>query len=412
MRKIIPIDREREFALHEMFFSTTDLRGIITSGNSVFERVSGHSHSTLLGAPHNIIRHPEMPKVVFKLLWDTIQAGKSITAYVKNMAADGAYYWVLATVFPVPEGYLSVRIKPTSALFKNVPGIYAQVLEEEKKNGVEASGKLLMKILTDVGFSNYDSFMNRALVSEIKERSSSKTDMLVKQSEHNFRRIFDKLESFATLSRILTDSIQQMKTAFLGLRALSLNMSLAACHLGKSANTLAVVADSFQKFANDIEQEVTKFQNILQEVRIILRTSEYMSACACLQNQMVDYFEAEAKGERNAAAHSTQLLRTLSGDLVNESQKRLMQTHDALMSFGTAAKSTESSITALEIIRQTGRVEAAQIVGALEAIGPYLQDLRKFTDALHTPLRKISESTEGLIGDVEIIQDNLSMAVA
>ena len=412
MKKITPIDCEREFDVHEMFFSTTDSRGIITSGNSVFERISGHSMATLVGAPHNIIRHPDMPKVVFKLLWDTIQSGKSISAYVKNMAADGAYYWVLATVFPINNGYLSVRIKPTSALFKNVPAIYAQVLEDEKKNGVESSGKLLLKILLDAGFSSYDSFMNRALVLEITERSRGLSEAKVSLADRAFMRIFEKLESFAQLSKILSTSIQQMKFSFQGLRALSLNMSLSACHLGKTASTLAVVADSFQKFSLDTEQEVSKFQNILQEVRLALRMSEFKSASACLQHQMIAYFQEEMKLLGINSVHRTKQLEDLSDLLIEESQKVLAQTQEMLGTFAMAASTTEASITALEIVRQTGKVEAAQVVGAIEAVGPYLMDLQKFTKTLRTPLRKIAESSEGLIADVEIIQDNLNLAKA
>ncbi|HAZ12237.1 MAG: hypothetical protein A2X86_03280 [Bdellovibrionales bacterium GWA2_49_15] len=412
MKKIIPVDSEREFGIHEMFFSTTDYKGVITSGNEIFERVSGHSHETLIGAPHNIIRHPDMPKVVFKLLWDTIQSGKSISAYVKNMAADGAYYWVLATVFPINGGYLSVRIKPTSALFKNVPGIYAQVLEDEKKNGVESSGKLLLKILSDAGFSGYDSFMNRALVLEIKERSRGLVDATAKFADRAFLRIFEKLESFAELSKILTASFQQMKLSFQGLRALSLNMSLSACHLGKTANTLAVVADSFQKFSLDTEQEVAKFQNILQEVRMSLRASEFKSASACLQHQMIAFFETETKALGDSSNDRTKQLHDLSSTLIRECRKMLEQTHDMLATFAVAANTTEASITALEIVRQTGKVEAAQVIGAMEAVGPYLVDLQKFTKTLRMPLRKIAESSEALIGDVEIIQENLDFAQA
>ena len=115
-----PIPVERPFAVHEIFFSTTDRKGIIRSGNRVFTRVSGYTNEELVGAPHNIVRHPDMPRVVFQLLWTEIGAGRSIAAYVKNMASDGSYYWVLATAMPVGDGYLSVRLKPTSPLLATV----------------------------------------------------------------------------------------------------------------------------------------------------------------------------------------------------------------------------------------------------------------------------------------------------
>ena len=106
-----PCDRESPFEIDELFFSTTDRKGVITFGNDVFVRVSGHPRERLIGAPHNVIRHPDMPRAVFRLLWDYVLAGRSVVAYVKNMAADGAYYWVLALVTPIRGGFLSVRLK-------------------------------------------------------------------------------------------------------------------------------------------------------------------------------------------------------------------------------------------------------------------------------------------------------------
>ena len=103
---------------NELFFSTTDQKGVITAGNQVFERVSGYALEDMVGRAHNIVRHPDMPRAVFRLLWDTIGAGRPIAAYVRNRAADGAYYWVMASVVPIAGGYLSVRLAPGSEHFQ------------------------------------------------------------------------------------------------------------------------------------------------------------------------------------------------------------------------------------------------------------------------------------------------------
>ena len=95
-----PTKGEAPFGLGEVFFSRTDQRGVIKTGNYVFKRVSNYEWEELIGAPHKIIRHPDMPKAVFWLLWDAIAKGKPVGAYVKNRAKDGLHYWVYACVVP------------------------------------------------------------------------------------------------------------------------------------------------------------------------------------------------------------------------------------------------------------------------------------------------------------------------
>ena len=89
---------ETEVPKDELIISRTDLKGIITYANETFAHISGYEPDELIGKPHNILRHPDMPKSVFKELWDTIQAGKIWSGYVKNMRKDRGYYWVYAEV--------------------------------------------------------------------------------------------------------------------------------------------------------------------------------------------------------------------------------------------------------------------------------------------------------------------------
>jgi PAS domain S-box-containing protein len=158
-----PIAREKLMRENDFIVSKTDLKGRITYGNRIFIEFSGYSEQELLGAPHNIIRHPDMPRGVFKFLWDTIQAGGECFAYVKNMARDGSYYWVFANVTPdlgpsgQIEGYLSVRRAPKRAAVDVMSDVYRLMLSEEQKAGAKdacaASLGLLTKILADKGTS-------------------------------------------------------------------------------------------------------------------------------------------------------------------------------------------------------------------------------------------------------------------
>lgn len=155
MRNVTPTDQEKTFSSDEIIVSKTNLKGVITYGNELFIKMSGYEERELLGAPHNIIRHPDMPRAVFKLLWDTLQTKSEIFAYVKNLSKDGSYYWVLANVtcsFDLNSnviGYHSVRRKPEKSAVLAVSELYKEMLNAEKRGGMEASGQLLASVLKE-----------------------------------------------------------------------------------------------------------------------------------------------------------------------------------------------------------------------------------------------------------------------
>jgi PAS domain S-box-containing protein len=163
--KVTPNSKEKVMRENDFIVSKTDLKGLITYGNRIFVEFSGYDLSELIGAQHNIIRHPDMPRAVFKLLWDTIEKGKEISAYVKNMAKDGSFYWVFANVTPDFDehgnivGYYSVRRKPRPEAIKVVEGLYQAMFDAEQKAGardaIAASTKVLTDLLAQKGVS-YD----------------------------------------------------------------------------------------------------------------------------------------------------------------------------------------------------------------------------------------------------------------
>jgi len=138
MKKNLPITQtEQTFGADERIISTTDLKGIITSVNDVFVRVSGFSEEELLGVNHNIVRHPDMPPLAFENLWKTIKAGKPWIGLVKNRCKNGDYYWVHAYVSPIYEGdrlsgYQSVRYPPSRAQVTRAQKVYDLI---NRKNG-------------------------------------------------------------------------------------------------------------------------------------------------------------------------------------------------------------------------------------------------------------------------------------
>ncbi len=160
---------ERTFSENEFIVSKTDNRGVITYANDLFYKIADYTPKEILGAPHNIVRNPNMPRCVFKLLWEQIKEGKEIFAYVVNKTKFGDHYWVFAHVTPTFDasgnvtGFHSNRRVPKKSALDVIQPLYKTLLEEERKHGTpkaaaDASYEMLMSIIKEKGVS-YDEFI-------------------------------------------------------------------------------------------------------------------------------------------------------------------------------------------------------------------------------------------------------------
>ncbi|MDX9706191.1 MAG: PAS domain-containing protein [Azospira sp.] len=162
-KSIVPTQHERVMREEDFIVSKTDPKGIITYCNPIFIEFSGYQESELLGSQHNIIRHPDMPRAAFKLVWDTIQAKQEVFAYVKNMSKDGGFYWVFTHITPDfgPNGnivgYTSVRRCPKRKAVEAVAPVYQQMLRAEQaagaKDAIAAGTQVLVDLLTKTSMS-------------------------------------------------------------------------------------------------------------------------------------------------------------------------------------------------------------------------------------------------------------------
>jgi len=166
--RITPTNQEKVMREGDLIVSKTDIKGRITYGNRTFNEYSGFKESELLGTQHNIIRHPDMPRAVFKLLWDRLQAGQEVFAFVKNISKDGSFYWVLANVTPSYDaqgtllGYFSVRRKPNPKAIAQIQPLYRQMLQAERSAGTRDAIAASTQLLTGTLAANqisYDDFV-------------------------------------------------------------------------------------------------------------------------------------------------------------------------------------------------------------------------------------------------------------
>ncbi len=321
MERIDVTDKEAVFESDELFFSITRRDSTILSGNDVFTRISGYAEEELVGSFHNIIRHPDMPKIVFKTLWDALNVDKPLVAYVKNRSRDGKYYWVLAAVFPLGEHLISIRIKPDSPLFAAARELYFKLLMSEAKGGMEASAPLLGEALKGLGYDSYAQFMSDALVTELAQRkakavesclnggkyeSSSAALMRLKSIHDTCERLvceyetwFEKISLFNEVKSIFQEKGTQLRRLARDVVFLSLNASVASYKVESGGETFGVLARDIRNSAKENDEMIGRIDGIIALLSEGLNELVFSISAISLQIETVTYFIEEVLCKNN-----------------------------------------------------------------------------------------------------------------
>ena len=326
-RGIEPKNIESPFGLDELFFSITDPKGVILTGNDVFQKVAKMEREELIGKPHNVIRHPDMPRVIFKAVWDTIKAGKPFVGYVKNMAKDGSYYWVLAAIYPVmdKEGqilrYISIRLKPSSSIFELIPGLYKEILEVEIKEGMEEAAVFMQEKLKELGFENYEEFSKKAFFEEIKSREailasgqmqSCQVDLTTVNEENAdfidilcnlqtlfyrinryFNEIFHKVELFLNLNEELNKKSKFIYELAEDIRLLSLNASIESYKVKKEGVSFSTLSHEMRKNAELSERKIVQMSSLIDDTKKDIEDIGFNILTSKLIIEMITFFIKE-----------------------------------------------------------------------------------------------------------------------
>ncbi|MBK3332588.1 methyl-accepting chemotaxis protein [Persephonella atlantica] len=435
--KIYPKNIESPFKPDEIFFSTTNLKGIILAGNSIFYRTSKYSKDELIGSPHNIIRHPDMPRIVFKLLWDYIKSGRPIVAYVKNMAKDGSYYWVLATVMPVKDDkgiakkYLSIRIKPTTEYLDLVGRLYKELLEEEKKGGMEASYRKLLEELNKYGYADYDQFMADILSKELE----SKKDVLkveeiegfidgtefskivrsifnlAKRLDNTYSSIYGKINTFNNFSHILEEKSENIFRLTDYIRLISLNSSVESFKLGSKGASFSVLSAEMRKnsemgnrIINEMKGLTTKIMEKIEHMVVLINISrlQVIAITKFIREVLEDLkkgnFNSEEEQEFQINVQDLlQLLKNYSDDVVQYSGDIM----ELLNDIDDYMKKLKILIKRLEFLYLNGMVESAHHTETsfsiiFTEVNKLVESTRDVLTSLHTPLFDVIQKNKEL----------------
>lgn len=375
----ILIDQEVGFNINELFFSRTDERGIILAGNSVFQRISLYSWEEILKKPHNIIRHPDMPKGVFYLLWDTIKQSLPIGAYVKNRAKDGRYYWVFAIVTPIEGGYLSVRLKPTSEIFNTVIEAYKNFLLYEQSGKISNKDSLahIANSLSNLGFLDYFDFMSTALATEISCRNKA----LSAVEDHEITEYISIKNSAKKLIELANQIFEvYQKTIFV-----PLNIKVQSAHMQEKGASIKIISDNYSALSIEIEQSMSTFVSSAKEVFAKVNNGMFMTCTAKIQKEIINDFKKESsdnESEVNFLETQCQVYKERSINSLKEILKQIEV-------FVASCKNMRRLALALEVTRIMGKIEVSRIDEVNSNLSALIIELEEFQALILNGLKEI-----------------------
>jgi aerotaxis receptor len=412
---IQPINAPRKFDISELFFSTTDRKGIIAGCNDVFVRISAFTSTELLGAPHNTIRHPDMPRCIFKLLWDYILSGRPIGAYVKNIAKTGEYYWVFALVIPVGNQFLSIRLKPTSDLFPIVKSLYNEALQHEKsfgsdwRSGMEDSEKLVMNKLSSLGFESYDDFWSQAIFQEVASRRQSLGQEEKPSSTEE--RVFTHIGTLTELRKNLLEQSTYFKELADEINRVAINANVVAARLADRGRSLAVISQEVSRVANQILIETEKLSKTINPLREVLESLSTSASSSTLLSELTNYFKNSTQESELSTSDQKvcfgetfeELERTISlchNNSLEECGLNLVKLKNNIATFKNFKKELSKILLNLQLGYVTGKSIAIATEGGqqfsllLEAIVNFSDDAMSHLTSLDESIQSVSHLAE------------------
>lgn len=313
-----PTGEERRYPPEQMFFSTTDRRGVIASVNSTFVGLSQYAESELVGTSHNVIRHPDMPGALFHIMWERLLEGRSMMGYVKNLAKDGAHYLTFTTVTPLPEGYISVRSTVTRPdLWEPVSRAYAETRALENRWRSQGMSKPqaasqgavdLVARLAALGFPTYDDVIRTLVPAEVDERRrlapprpphTLPGEMLhevvfaIGRLDHELTAQRARYDDATEVAATLDAAQAQFTVTLAGLEAAAAAAADAAATVASEAPAAATTAQAALSLAVTARADFSTLGQLLADVRASVLDLRASLALSVLHNDMAMVFARE-----------------------------------------------------------------------------------------------------------------------
>ncbi|MEP4198161.1 MAG: PAS domain-containing protein [Aliishimia sp.] len=393
------------YEIEEMLFSRTDNRGVILNGNSVFQRVSGYDWSELHKAPHKLVRHPDMPKGVFHLLWETIKTQTPIGAYICNQTKDGEAYWTYSALLPIDDGYLSIRIKPSSGTLEKIIPIYQELAQAEADGELtpEQSSDRLQERIKKLNYINYSEFCAIALIDEMQSR--------------NIAMGLPKDETLSALSETLKStgelevSANRVQGVFKDTHQIPYNMRLQAGRIEGSDGPISVISGNHRQMSQGLETIVEQFRKASQESSESICTTSLQIALGQILHQMQSAF----RGEDDDIPGKQDMLDLLGKYSVNydhQSFETLNVTTAGMRRFRKQCRHMRRALSGLELTRIMCKIERYKIDGEHSGLDEIVTRLAYAQKALEESCNEIERVVSTILTLAEELLRNREQIAA
>lgn len=386
---------EVPFETKELFFSRTDDRGVIRAGNTVFQRISGFEWDELIGAPHKMVRHPDMPRAVFWVMWDRLKRGLPVGAYVKNRSKTGGYYWVYAMITPCDGGYLSVRMRPTTNMLDKVVAAYDRVRAlEEDGLAPEDSFQELAQDLADLGYRDYGAFMAHSLVQEATSRDRE----LGRTPQFDADGMLELLDASADV----LDEAKEVIQHFHRIRSFPVNLRIQSQKISKIAKIFAEVSDDYERFCKKIQSQVSLFVDGSADVSEQIADATFRFVLSFFQAEMAKVFEAEAaRSDDLTLQQEIDILNKQAKDFYARTAQSLAETDRNVRAFQKTSKDVTWLVNGLDLARTLGMVETARLSEHENTLHKMMDEAATFQARILEHLDKLTTLNGGMIDRTE-----------
>ncbi|MFK7875389.1 MAG: hypothetical protein AB8B71_06365 [Paracoccaceae bacterium] len=355
--KVVDVD----FAVEDLLFSRTDEQGVIVSCNAAFIRVNGHEWDALEGTPHNILRDADMPRGVFSKIWDAIQAGNPVAAYIKNKSAGGGTYWCLANFVPLEDGYMALSLKPSCGILGPVQKVYGDLIQLEADGlSPKKSAAELDKMIISLGYSDYVEFMSFALRDEIAAR---KTQMGREEDRMSsaLSLLFDDVRQLDAQTRKITQ-------AFHNTEQIPYNMRLQSGRLEGNDGPISVISGNHRLMTQSMEEHLARFGADSTVGAEAVRQVVYKIALSSLMSDMASFLQTVREGTPDQPDRDVELLRGLAGEYHTTSLSDVQDLSKRIEKFSTQCRSMRRMLSGLELSRIMCKIERSKFDGDLDGL--------------------------------------------